>query len=166
MKPAVFRLVLTAALFLGWLAYLAFLTVTRPVTAGGTPLVVSRPQILTSKIDIIAEIEDPQKPAVIREVLWPDGAPLQPGDALTIDRLADCQPLPRYAGHQPAADWTGQVRRYLVPLRPSPHRRGRYEVAPIPPSPGFYAGIDPPVRIYPASAETLAQYRRIAKPGG
>jgi hypothetical protein len=50
---------------------------------------------------------------------------------------------------------------YLVPLRRSPEHKGGYEVAPVPPSPGFNADL---VRVYPATPEALAQYRRVEKP--
>lgn len=164
MTPAAFRLLLSAALFVAWLGYLGYLIATRPVTAAGAPLVVSRPQVLTSEIDIIAEIDDPQSQAIVREVLYPANAAIKPGDRLTIGRLADARGPVRYQGHTPPPDFSAGVRLYLVPLRSSLLEKGRYEVAAVPPSPGFHTGLDPLLRIYPATAETLAQYRGIAKP--
>jgi hypothetical protein len=161
MKPTAARLALVAALFIAWLGYLGFLVRTRAVTAAGWPLVVSRPQVLTSQIDVVAAIgDDPKGEVVIEEVLWPENAPLRKGDRVTIDRIDECRPMPRRADEAPPKDYSGPGR-YLVPLRAA--RPGKYEVAPIPPSPGFH-GANEPVRIYPATPESLAQYREVRKP--
>lgn len=160
MKPTAVRLLLVCVLFVGWLGYLGFLVLTRPVTAAGWPLVLSRPQILTSGIDVVAEIGDPNDEVEIVEVLWPEAAPLQPGNRVKIARVGECYPLPRRIDEVPPKDFSGPGR-YLIPLRQI--GPGRFEVAPIPASPGF-SGISEPVRIYPATSEALAQYRQIRKP--
>ncbi len=61
MRPAVGRLILTIALFVGWLVYLGFLVLCRPHTPdnlrgafAGRPVTVSRPQILVSMLDVVA----------------------------------------------------------------------------------------------------------------
>lgn len=164
MTPAVFRLLLAAVLFVAWLGYLGYLIATRPVTAAGAPLVLSRPQIMTSEIDIVAEIDDLNGQVTVRQVLYPADAPVKAGDRLTVHRLADARGPVRYTGHVPPPDWSADVRLYLVPLRASLFDKGRYEVAAVPPSPGFHLGREPLLRIYPATGEALAQYRRIAKP--
>jgi hypothetical protein len=117
---------------------------------------------LTSEIDIIADIEDLGSPAVVKEVLWPEIAPLKPGDRIVIERLGECQPLSRRDGEVVPHDVSAPGL-YLVPLRRVPGRQGHYEVAPIPQSPGFDAG-KVPVRVYPASPETRTQYHQVEKP--
>jgi hypothetical protein len=161
MKPAVTRLFITAALFIAWMGYLGFQVVTRPQTATGAPLVLSRPQILGSQIDVIASVPDEKGEEVtIKEVLYPANAPLKPGDTIHVTNIRDCAAL-RTVGEKPAKDWAGPGD-YLLPLRPLPGKN-KYEVAPIPPSPGFFTA-DPRPRIYPANEAALAQYRHIAKP--
>jgi hypothetical protein len=152
-------------LFLAWLAYLFWLVQGRPIQAPGYALVLSRPQILASPIDVIAEVptKDGLKVKVI-EVLHPaEDAPLKPGDVIDVASIDECHPVaPR--GASPPDDWT-EPGAYLVPLRPVPGAKGKYEVAPIPPSPGFGARVfNQPVRIYRDSAEVRAQYRKISKP--
>jgi hypothetical protein len=156
MRPAAVRLALVTALFVAWIGYLAFLVATRPVTAGGTPLALSRPQVLTSTVDVIAEISDPQGEAIIQEVLWPSDAPLKAGESIKIDGIAECHP----PGQAAAPDWSGPGP-YLVPLVREDGPKGGWKVAPIPSSPGF-SGLA--LRIYPATAEVLAQYRAVRKP--
>lgn len=159
MRPALVRLVLVTGLFLGWLGYLGYLVATRPVQNGDWPLVVSRPQILTSQVDLIAEIDDPHQPLTIVEVLWPPNTSLRPGESLQVQGIQDCKPR-RLSAKLPPPDWSGPGR-YLVPL----HReeQGKYTVAPVPRSPGFWTE-EPLLRIYPATREALAQYRQIQKP--
>lgn len=154
------RLVLVSVLFVGWLSYLGLLVLTRPVTSAGWPLVVSRPQILTSQIDIVADIGDPTGNVVVEEVLWPEDAPLKKGDRVKVGRVEECRPMERRPGEPSPKDFSGPGR-YLIPLRQL--APGKYEVAPTPPSPGFH-GANEPVRIYPATAESLAQYREVGKP--
>jgi hypothetical protein len=160
MKPAVTRLVLTATLFLAWMGYLGFQVLTRPQTATGAPLVLSRPQILASQIDVIATVpEENGEEVTVKEVLYPAEASLKAGDVIHVTNIRDCVAL-RNVGEKPVKDWTGP-RDYLLPLRPLPGKN-KYEVAPIPPSPGFFTA-DPRPRIYPANEAALAQYRHIAK---
>jgi hypothetical protein len=159
MKPKVFRLILAVILFLGWMGYLGFQVVTRPQTAAGAPLVVSRPQILASQIDVVANVPDENGEKVeITEVLYPGSSALKPGDTIHVTNIRDCMP-PRGEGEKPARDWTDPGK-YLLPLRAT-GEKNTYEVAPIPPSPGFY---QPRPRIYPANEAALAQYKHIAKP--
>jgi hypothetical protein len=159
MRPAAVRLALVTGLFLAWLGYLGYLVAKRPRTAEGWPLVVSHPQVLTSEIDIVADIDDPRGEVVVEEVLYPEGAALKKGDRIKVDFLEQCRPMPRRADEVPPKDFSGPGK-YLVPMRQA--GQGRYEVAPIPPSPGFGGTLNP-VRIYPATAEALAQYRRAPK---
>ena len=180
MNLLAWRLVLTASLFVGWLGYLGYLVATRPLTATGTPLVLSRPQILVSPIDIVAEVSAPEErevdgekirtfgPVEVVEVLYPPDSSLEVGQKLRVLDLESCRPVPRHRDDKPPADFTGPGR-YLIPIRPSGREKGAYEVVPIPTSPGFDAKrmIDfnlRPVRIYPYNDESAAQYRLIEKP--
>lgn len=170
MRPAAGRLVVTALLFVGWLAYLGYLVWTRPQTADGRPLVLSRPQLLISDLDVIARIDDPTKGVKVVRVLYPaKGAKVQPGEEIFVDNIRLCRALPYEGLPPPSADYTGPGE-YLLPLQ----RKGddKYEVAPTPRSPGY-----PPTspkeaptrepglpRIYPATEQALAQYREVPKP--
>ena len=166
MKPAAWRLVVTAVLFLGWLGYLAYL-----VRWTANPIVLSRPQLLVSDFDVIAEVNSTKDPVKVLSVLYPPSEKGQEGKEITVTNLEQCKPPPR--ADQKAADvpldFSGPGR-YLLPLqRVSPDDQTRFQVVPIPPSPGFAAeprGPGPP-RIYPANPtndEVIRQYRIIQKP--
>jgi hypothetical protein len=164
MKPQVGRLVLTVALFIGWLGYLAYQVATRPVLPDGTPLVLSRPQLLASELDVIAEVDDTSGEATVVEVLYPpEGAPVKADDKIQVANIADCVPSSRSERPPSRPVWSGPGK-YLLPLRTAPDRK-KYEVAAIPPSPGFYTSpaVEPPVRIYPATEAALAEYQHIAE---
>lgn len=166
MKPTVGRLVLCAGVFVLWLGYLGYLVATRPVTSENWPLVLSRPQIQASSLDVVADLPELAKGEVevtVIEVLFPAESEVKPGDKIRVTNLAECRPLPRHAGSVPPWDWSGSGR-YLLPLRRAaavPNQPERYEVMPIPSSPGF--SLQGVVRIYPATAEALAQYKGIEK---
>jgi hypothetical protein len=163
MKLTGIRLVFVSVLFAGWLGYLLFLVTTRPRTPSGARLVLSRPQILTSQIDIVADIDDPDGQVTVREVLWPEDAPLKPGDKIQLPFLADCHPPTSGPVEKSSQkDWSGPGL-YLVPLKRLENEKDKYEVAPIPSSPGFHSS-SPVLRIYPATKEALAQYQQIRKP--
>jgi hypothetical protein len=170
MKLAAWRLVLMTALFAGWLGYLGYLVATR-AHHDGRPLVLSRPQLLVSEVDVLAQVDadDPTKPAKIQEILYQAGKPfLRVGDEIFVDNLSDCHPPPREGEDRtPRRDWTGPGA-YLLPLNHSEDKH--FRVTPTPASPGFPAprelapgGVGPP-RIYPVTAAALAQYRQIHKP--
>lgn len=162
MKPSVLAFAFPLALFAAWMGYLGWLVANRPLQAPGYPLVLSQPQILTSPIDIIGEIEDAEEgmPASVKvvEVLFGEGP--QIGDTIQVDGVFDCRPVKR-GEHEVPKDWNG-AGLYLVPLGPLDKKTGRYEVAPVPLSPGFR---EPGLRrIYRDSHEIRAQYAKIAKP--
>jgi|GEM_PF-277596 hypothetical protein len=178
MKLAMARLILTAALFLGWLGYLSYLVVCRPHTPGGLlgafegrPLTLARPQFLVSTLDIVAEVSgDKGEKVIVQEVLFPKAnPPVQPGEEIYVENIDRCRPLsdPLAKEVNPPPDYLGPGR-YLLPLQPlGANEPRRFEVVPTPPSPGFpttqgvHSG---PPRIYPATEEMLAEYREIAKP--
>lgn len=165
MKPVHVRLLLTVLLLGGWLSYLAYQVFTRPQRANRQPLILSRPQLLVSRLDVIADVPDPHGKVKVVEVLSPrEGAPLQPGAEIDVDNIDQCFPLPLGESDEaPPPDYTGPGQ-YLLPLR-SYRASGKvhYEVVPIPPSPGYPRGMGlhpGPPRIYPDTPETRAEYER------
>ena len=178
MKLAVGRLILAAVLFLGWLGYLGYLVICRPHTPSGLlgafegrPLTLSRPQILVSTLDVVAEVSgDKGEKVIVKEVLFPQSnPPMKPGAQIHVENIDRCRslsdPLAKLA--DPPPDYSGPGL-YLLPLQViDAHDPDRYKVVPVPPSPGFAtapgANSELP-RIYPATPEMLAEYREIAKP--
>jgi hypothetical protein len=164
MSPAYVRLTLCSLAFVGWLGYLGWQVLTRPLTpqgTQGTPLVLSRPQLLVAEAVVIAEIPDLESDIQVVEVLRGEG--LEEGQELKVDNLKDCRvPLrgDRETPGAPPLDWSGPGR-YLVPLQRL--GAGEYRVTLIPPSPGYSLSAGPP-RIYPATEEARAQFRRITAP--
>jgi hypothetical protein len=155
------RLLLCAVLFVGWIGYLGYQVLTRPrLPDGGAffarPLVVSHPQVLVSQVDVIAEVPNTGGTVTVREVLWPADAPLKEGDEIQVANLEECK-----ADAQSRLDFFGPGK-YLLPLRSVDRDRKRYEVAHVPPSPGYSLGGPP--RLYPATPAALAQYEQIGKP--
>src|SRR5262249_13154934 len=139
-----------------WLVYLA-MTQSRPI-------VLSRPQLLVSDLDVIARVDDPAKKAVVEEVYAWHGkkAPLAEGDRIDVDNLDRCRRLPHDndVDADVQLDWKGPGR-YILPLHKKAN--GSYEVVAIPPSPGFSSLPRP--RIYPVTDETLAQLKAIKEAG-
>ena len=172
MRPAVVRLLVAALLFAGWLGYLVYLVVTFPRTPAGTALVLSRPQILVSDLDVVAEVERTKAGvlAKIITVLYPDSEKGMEGKQITITNLDQCKPLPppEQKGVEVPPDFSGRGL-YLLPLRKAGDGPD-YAVTPTPRSPGYPphgAQMGPP-RIYPLLSErmkeqALAQYRQILK---
>jgi hypothetical protein len=163
MRPVVFRLVLCATLFALWIGYLGYLVLTRPRTPQGTSLVLSRPQIQASAVDVVARIDTEPKAendVTVVQVLYPANPNLKKDDVIKVYGLDECRPVQR--GPAPAPlDWSGPGD-YLLPLRQLPGRPNEFEVVAVPPSPGFDRSHL--VRIYPATPEALAQYRDVKKP--
>ena len=165
MKPAVLRLLVPAVLFAAWLAYLGWLVAGQPLQAEGYPLVVSRPQILASEADVVAQLPERTETggkairATIAEVLHDTTGKLKVGQTLDIGDLDACHPVRR--AEEPPPDWV-KAGLYLLPLRRVQGMASQWEIAPIPPSPGFHH--HDVRRIYAATAEARAQYARVAKP--
>jgi hypothetical protein len=149
MKPAAGRLLLMVLLFAGWLGYLAYLAFSRPLTADGQPLVLSRPQLLEADLDVVARVDDPARPVVVKEVLFPPNEKdVHPEQKITVANLDRCRPVPLPGD-------------YLLPLKRTEGDATHFTVALTPRSPG-YPEPGPP-RIYPATPQALAQYREIPK---
>jgi hypothetical protein len=179
MKPQAARLMVTAALFLGWLGYLGYLVVCRPHTPGGLrgafvgrPVTLSRPQFLVSTLDIVAEVSGEKgEKVVVKEVLYPKNdkdAPVKVGETIQVDHIDLCHPVPDQVGSNanPPSDYDGPGE-YLLPLQPVGNKDAHhFQVVPTPPSPGFPQSGDRnvgPPRIYPATPEIFAEYKAIDK---
>ena len=151
-NPRFRRLVLFAGLFVIWIGWLAYLAITST-----RPIVLSRPQFLVSKLDIIAEVHGhngkPDPDVTVREVHWPaKGHDQLVGKKITIVNLRQCE------------GWKDSGL-YILPLAkemPGGKNGDEYEVANIPPSPGFPPQKSNP-RIYPTTPETLRQLNEIRK---
>jgi hypothetical protein len=159
----VVRFLLACSLFAGWMGYLIFLAAT-----SSKPIVLSRPQLLVSEVDVLAEVEAVDKPVVIKEILLAqvNDAALKPGKELRIANLGECKRLP-HPGEVPEEvplDWKGPGL-YLLPLRATPDARG-YVVVEVPASPGYppreFARGTP--RIYRATDEVMEEYRKFRAP--
>ena len=124
------RLVVSAALFVGWIAFLAYL-----VAVTRDPVIVSRPQILVSNLCVLAKIDEhaggPAPDVRVTKVLWTedDDKSLE-GRPLTLGDLADLGQAQGWAG-------AGE---YLLPLvKRKLDKQTVYALTPIPAMPGFYA---------------------------
>jgi hypothetical protein len=177
MKPAVWRLLATAAAFVLWIGYLLYLWLFtlhfRPLPPGypeeaREPLVLSRPQFLAAPLVVQARIDemidDVGAPAVVEEVLAPpEGAAVKAQQTLLVVNAADCR---RRSDAPP--DWTGPGS-YLLPVRLLGRKivwKGESyeaaEVVSVPPSPGAARDGKPP-RLYPATPEVLSEYRHLPR---
>jgi len=138
MKKNPIVLAIAVTLFAGWLTWLG-------VQALGAkkPIVVSRAQLATSQYDVEVDLSDGPLPerVVVRRVRWSvDDRP--PSGEIRVLNLAG------------AEGFTGPGT-YLVPLL----RKGPdYAVAHFPRDPGDPRPVAPSPRIYPATAEVLAQW--------
>jgi hypothetical protein len=142
------RFIVAAVLFFIWVGYLAYLAL-----GTADPTVLSRPQLLVSTQDVIAQVDDVGgKPATsvnVQSVHYPAGSNLA-GQTIEVSNLPNC------VGWRGAGD-------YILPLIETD--KG-YQVAPLPRSPGFIGtqrSINPP-RIYRLTEETRAQLEAMAKP--
>ena len=160
-SPATRRwlLVVSAILFVAWIGYLLYLVIetARPTVqlwppriTKSQPVVLSRPQLLISTLDVIADVQarngQPEPDVTIEAVQWPPSQQDRPAQKqIKVSNLVGCE------------GWKGPGR-YILPLVKNGEE---YRVARIPPSPGFEGGLP---RIYPATAETERQLQSIQKP--
>jgi hypothetical protein len=146
MKWARLRLGLAVILFVGWLGWLVYLA----ATAAPRSETLSKSQLLVSNLDVVAQIDALDGKIKIEKVRWPH---TKQADALA--GAIEVRNLPSCDG------WKGPGR-YIVPLITNWH--GSYEVAPLPPTPGFESARP---RIYPDTPDTLKQldeFDRSSKP--
>src|SRR5439155_18644972 len=85
------RFVLAGCLFAGWIGWLSWMAANK-----SKQTVLSRPQLLISEIDVVAEVPAPDQPIVIEKVLHSNikDEAIVPGATLRVDNLADCKRLP------------------------------------------------------------------------
>jgi hypothetical protein len=127
--------------WLGWLGYIALHT--------RQTVIVSRPQILVSNLDVIARIDRQDATEVkVDQVHWPASQEKLKDQTLAISNLAEC------------AGWSGPGS-YVIPLTADGKT---WHVTLTPRSPGYPVAGKP--RIYPASAESLRQVDEVEKGGG
>src|SRR5436853_3852156 len=86
------RFVLASCLFAVWIGWLSWMAANK-----SKQTVLSRPQLLISEIDVLAEVEALDKPVVIEKVLHSTikDAAVAPGASIKVDNLADCKRLVR-----------------------------------------------------------------------
>jgi hypothetical protein len=143
------RLVVAAALFLGWIGFLAYL-----VAITRDPVILSRPQILVSNVCVLADIEEqdgrPKSEVTVTEVLWADD-----GDkSLEKQKLV----LPDLAELDRPQGWAGKGS-YLLPLtRRTFEKQSKFELAPIPPMPGFRPTVSAELAEAGSNPDKVAQY--------
>jgi hypothetical protein len=139
-------LAVTVILFVGWLGWLGYVAAT-----ASHPIVLSRPQLMMSTLDVIADVpgakDRPGNRAIVRQVHWPASQGNLVGKAIEIVNLPQ------------AKHWTGPGSYILCLVSDG---NGKYQVAAIPSSPG-YEGWGQAPRIYPATTETLQQLDSIPK---
>jgi hypothetical protein len=136
------RLALAVFAFFAWIGYLAFLALTV-----SRPTVVSRPQLLSAQLDVVAVIEakeegSPDPRVVIDEQLWSVDELVKP-----TTKSVSVINLPQATG------WEGPGR-YLLPLV---QRGEAYSIAPVALSPGYGGRND--LRIYKVTDDVLRQER-------
>lgn len=156
-KKARLRLAFLALLLGGWLLYLGYLAFTVP-----RPVVLSRPQLLVSTLDVLATLSQqtdgqPNTSVTVEKIHWPNQ-----GREDLVDRtitVANLSALGREDG------WNGPGT-YILPLVPDPRRADgkHFLIAPIPRSPGYEPGPIRRGRIYPLTPQTLRQLETIPKP--
>jgi hypothetical protein len=110
------------------------------------------------------QIPETVRVVTVQEVLYParGSFPVKAGGIIGVTNFGECRIPPDKLDKEPAklpSDLSA-LGPCLLPLRTLDGGL-TWEVVPLPPSPGF-AGTEWP-RIYPADAETLAQYRQIGK---
>jgi hypothetical protein len=150
MKPA-WRLVAAAVLFVGWIGYLGYL-----VAATRNPIVLSRPQLLVSGLDVIATRKGDDT-FLVDQVLYPAANDDEwRGKMITVRNLKASRVYSARTGDEPVPSDEG--RQYLLPI--DVEQGANVRVVPTPPSPGYKTG---PPRIYAFDTAVLNEYRTIPK---
>jgi hypothetical protein len=142
MRKSGWRLALSAALFAGWIGYLAYLSATTT-----HPIVLSRPQFLAADFYVVAEVpadpaapDEPASVVTVKQVVW---------SARSEDsKLTAIEVLNLNAKH----GWEG-AGEYIMPLSRTKDAK-RFRVTSIPRTPGFGGDVG---RIYQATPTTLRQ---------
>jgi hypothetical protein len=148
MRFAKARLVTAVLVLFAWIGYIAY----QALAYGRFP-VVSHAQLLVSKLDVIADVmvDDSGQPLPnvrIVEVHWPLTRKDLEGQELQVINVGD----PHVKGFQGSG-------RYILPLVPAGD--GKYEIAPLPRSPGFGSA---ELFIYPDTPLAREQLNAAPKP--
>jgi hypothetical protein len=151
MRPSRARLTVTAVVFAGWIAFLAYLALTTT-----HPVVLSRPQFLAADTCVLAELKagDDGAPAAaveVRKVFWSAGNP--PKGAITVANLPELRR--KGDSKDPDHGWDGPGEYVLALTRVRGNPDNLYRITPIPRSPSFWGPQQG--RIYPASPRVLRQ---------
>jgi hypothetical protein len=142
MTSAVIRFVAMLAIFAVWLSWLGYLAFT-----ARQMIVLSRPQLLISNLDVIAWVDRADATEVkVEEVHWPASEGKWKGQSLAVQNLSEC------------SGWAGPGSYILLLTADGKNWR----VTPTPRSPGYPVAGKP--RIYPATQETLGQLKEYQKP--
>jgi hypothetical protein len=148
MKPAAWRLVVTAILFAGWIGYLGYL-----VAATRNPIVLSRPQLLVSNVVVTGKADEDRRTVTVKEVLWPATMKAElEGKTITVTDLQKCQSWARGAWVAGAVE-AGHG--YLLPLTGPTDGPLTFRVTPLPRSPGFDGVVREPKTGKPLDPDTL-----------
>jgi hypothetical protein len=146
-------LALAIALFAGWIAYLAFLALT-----ASHPVVLSRPQFLVADLWVVADVDGPDKPIKIVDVVYAREEAPEKGAAIEVRNLSAAKVV-RGSEEKQRTTPPGPGR-YVLPLT---RDRGAFFVTAVPRSPG-YGPPAPDFFTYPDSGETRAQLDSLPRP--
>jgi hypothetical protein len=157
-RPHPALLILTGALFLAWIGYMAYQAFTLP----RPNIVLSRPQFLVADLWVIAHIENTDDPTItVKECVYAAEGEEKPADGskLTVANLADCKKLIRTSKNEIETrdEFTGPGD-YIVPLS---RRSDGYVVTPMPHVTGL-TQYGP--HIYPLTPETRARLAEMPHP--
>jgi hypothetical protein len=163
MKSVALRFWIYAGLFAAWIAFLAYLAFT-----SRNPVILSRPQILASTLDIVGEVENPATGQVADvRVLWPqDQKGKWEGKTIKVTNLDKCvrfeEKDKEKADRRTVNEiWTAPGR-YILPLVED--GKGNFEVAIPQRSPGFEPSqFKAHPHIYPATEAAERQLAEIRK---
>jgi hypothetical protein len=118
MKPAAWRLLVAAAIFLVWVGWLIYEVVTT-----ADPIVISRPQILIAPIIVEAEAKGDDKIAITRIYRGAKAPGIAVGQEVVVKKLDQ------------ARNWEGTGRSYVLALQSA--EPGQFQLVPVPVSSGF-----------------------------
>ena len=147
------RLVVAAALFLGWLGYLGY-----AVSRKGTVQIVSRAQLTAASVLVVAKIESspdgtPSSLATVVQVLGdPTDKPSGAIEVLNLPSAATPLPVVGESRVPPAGE-------YLIPLVKAGEKA--YRIAGLPKSPGLEAVTPDRPLVYPWADDVRAQLRTL-----
>lgn len=141
MTTAIVRFGALLVIFMAWLGWLGYIALHTRQT-----VVLSRPQLLVSNLDVIARVDRPDATEIkVDEVHWPASQEKLKDQTLSVSNLAE------------STGWNGPGS-YVLPLTADGKT---WHVTLTPRSPGYPVTGKP--RIYPTTPELLQQLSRIEK---